>query len=356
MTKTAGSDPQNYTQVPNDFFAHYLADLSEAELRVILVIMWQAFGYHKTCADISITQFMQSTGMSRQGVVSGIKRLIERGLIECVENNRKTNAYRVTINEVDLPDAEDRPNSLRSRPVLVNEVDSPDAEDRPNSLRSRPVLVNDEPKMSPDSLLILNTLIPTILERKEMDENSQEYRQCLSMLESLTGEERQELEDRYDVLSSLPIWEWPYWIEEIYPRNAALKEKARNLPIQDLRAVQHFGDEQVIRIVKAFSTLWGVPAPGPEKHDKARVKDWYNGALQIASVCTGYDPVAVLEAFKRWRDRVDPEREIYFPRPNSVVNMIGSFIPQYVADSKPRDKTAYNAAFGIDPYGDGDGE
>ena len=97
---TAGFDLQNYTQVPNDFFAHYLADLSEAELRVILVIIRQTLGYHKPCADISITQFMQSTGMNGQGVVLGIERLIERGLIERIEDSGKTNTYRVIIDGV----------------------------------------------------------------------------------------------------------------------------------------------------------------------------------------------------------------------------------------------------------------
>jgi hypothetical protein len=165
------------------------------------------------------------------------------------------------------------------------------------------------------------------IERHEMQ--PEQHEEAMAYLESLDPQEISSLAGQYPVLQGLGLSEWPYWLYEIIPFNQGLSEKARNTPVQDLSAVQHFGDEEVIRIVNAFHKLWGVPVPTSAKYDKARVNDWRNGAKQIASVCAGHDPIQVMGAFKKWREVVDPQEDIRFSRPNSIVNMLGSYLPQY---------------------------
>ena len=58
----------NYTQTPNEFFDDIAKTLKEGELRVLLVIMRQTFGWgNKKWDRISISQFQEKTGMGERG-------------------------------------------------------------------------------------------------------------------------------------------------------------------------------------------------------------------------------------------------------------------------------------------------
>ena len=72
----------NYTQTPNEFFDKIAMTLKEGELRVLLVIMRQTFGWgNKQWDRISISQLMQKTGMKRDAVVRSTKSLVEKKLV-----------------------------------------------------------------------------------------------------------------------------------------------------------------------------------------------------------------------------------------------------------------------------------
>jgi len=72
----------NFTQTPNEFFDDIAKTLKEGELRVLLVIMRQTFGWgNKEWDRISITQLMEKTGMSRDAVIRSTKTLIEKELV-----------------------------------------------------------------------------------------------------------------------------------------------------------------------------------------------------------------------------------------------------------------------------------
>lgn len=74
----------NYTQTPNvifDLMADKDAHLTEAELRVILVIARKTFGWHKKRDKISLSQLEQLTAMSRTSVIAGLDAAIARGLV-----------------------------------------------------------------------------------------------------------------------------------------------------------------------------------------------------------------------------------------------------------------------------------
>jgi phage replication O-like protein O len=92
----------NYTQIPNAVL-DLMADMGEAELRVVLAIARQTFGWHKKRDKISLSQLTKLTGMSRPAVVNGLKAGIERGLIDRTpdpNDGRGGIWYHLLVNEV----------------------------------------------------------------------------------------------------------------------------------------------------------------------------------------------------------------------------------------------------------------
>lgn len=72
----------NYTQTPNIFFDDIAKTLKEGELRVLLVIMRQTFGWgNKEWDYISISQLMEKTGMERKAVINSAKSLSDKKII-----------------------------------------------------------------------------------------------------------------------------------------------------------------------------------------------------------------------------------------------------------------------------------
>lgn len=85
---------KNTTQVPNIIFDKYLAELSPSELKVILVIVRQTYGWidrknggRKSRDRISYSQFMRKTSLSRRVLSKTIKSLAEKRLINITCRN-----------------------------------------------------------------------------------------------------------------------------------------------------------------------------------------------------------------------------------------------------------------------------
>jgi hypothetical protein len=74
-------DNPNYTQVPNDLFEIHLAQMGEAELRVVLVLIRQTLGYHRESVRFSISNIEAMTGLSRSSAIDGCDQAIEHGYI-----------------------------------------------------------------------------------------------------------------------------------------------------------------------------------------------------------------------------------------------------------------------------------
>jgi len=55
--------------------------LTDIELRVLLCICRNTFGWHKEKIKASISFIMQPTGVSKQGVIDGTARLLDRGVL-----------------------------------------------------------------------------------------------------------------------------------------------------------------------------------------------------------------------------------------------------------------------------------
>lgn len=105
----------NHTQTPNDLFDCHMAQMGDAELRVVLVAIRKMLGYHKDRESISLTQFEDMSGLSRQGVIDGLAAAIKRGLIEELpqRGKRGVKTYGLVIQVDQSEDA----TSQASRPV-----------------------------------------------------------------------------------------------------------------------------------------------------------------------------------------------------------------------------------------------
>jgi hypothetical protein len=129
----------SFTMIPDTLFDELAPNLTESELRVALYIMRRTFGFKKQSDAISINQLIsgistrdgrvldRGTGMSRQGVMRGIKGLTAKGVIvvrkEVGEDGvNQVNLYALRFREQGVVYERDY-GGLPSRPRVVNEVD-----------------------------------------------------------------------------------------------------------------------------------------------------------------------------------------------------------------------------------------
>lgn len=106
----------NGTIVPDDVFDVLAPRLSEAELRVLLYIIRRTFGFGKNADAISLRQLTDGivardgrildygTGMSRKGVIGGIKGLLDKGIITvrkavAQDGDHEVNVYSLRFRE-----------------------------------------------------------------------------------------------------------------------------------------------------------------------------------------------------------------------------------------------------------------
>lgn len=108
----------NYTQIPNVILDH-MADMTNAEFRVITAIARKTFGWQKTTDMISLSQLCELTGLSRQGVIDGTAKAIANGWVEKVECGNSFE-YSLLVKQVDQSNRE---TSQASRPKVVKPVD-----------------------------------------------------------------------------------------------------------------------------------------------------------------------------------------------------------------------------------------
>ena len=75
------SEPlKNYTKIPNEFFDKILIGLKPPEVKVLLFIMRQTWGWHRAVAWIPLSQFTQ-TGPTRRTIQAAIESLMKKELV-----------------------------------------------------------------------------------------------------------------------------------------------------------------------------------------------------------------------------------------------------------------------------------
>lgn len=73
---------ETYTKVPNTIIELMMSNLiTESEKQILAFVARKTYGFHKDKDRISLTQFEKATGLSRQGVVDALTRLVKRGLL-----------------------------------------------------------------------------------------------------------------------------------------------------------------------------------------------------------------------------------------------------------------------------------
>jgi hypothetical protein len=91
-----GVTSPNTTQVPDQYFDELLAELTGAELKVLLYITRRTFGFKKDSDNISLGQICKGirkkdgtvldrgTGLSRSTAIAAIRKLLQRGVINSI--------------------------------------------------------------------------------------------------------------------------------------------------------------------------------------------------------------------------------------------------------------------------------
>lgn len=90
----------NYTQIPNCILDS-IAEFTECELAVVLVVCRLTFGWHRVKTQISMTALIQITGRSKNGIKAGIASLIERGFL-LKTDDPDGNEYQVLLGDQPL--------------------------------------------------------------------------------------------------------------------------------------------------------------------------------------------------------------------------------------------------------------
>lgn len=120
------------TQYPN-FLFDLMPSLKEGELRLLNAIVRKTYGWHKQRDKISLSQMIELTGMSKQGVLDARERLINKKIIKAEMVNGITEYMVIVpddlpVNKVDVNKKEvvqiEQPASLNQSQVDVYNVDT----------------------------------------------------------------------------------------------------------------------------------------------------------------------------------------------------------------------------------------
>jgi len=76
-----GAPASNYTQSPNILFDYWLPRLSHAEFKLLMYISRQTFGWHTLGFEMSYTDLANQTGISKNGLIAGLKTLLDLKII-----------------------------------------------------------------------------------------------------------------------------------------------------------------------------------------------------------------------------------------------------------------------------------
>ena len=102
MSKTkSGFERPNFTATPNTLFDQLLPVMSNAELRVTLVLIRLTTGWHldKTAKALTISELAQKGGLSPASVKTGVSQGLERGTIKrhATRDNLNRKVFRYSV-------------------------------------------------------------------------------------------------------------------------------------------------------------------------------------------------------------------------------------------------------------------
>lgn len=88
-----GGVMKNFTRIENDILEALIkSNLSSAELRIAICILRKLNGFNKDSDMISLSQFMEYTGLSNRGVINAQRQLILMNICSLVEKGKSKKA------------------------------------------------------------------------------------------------------------------------------------------------------------------------------------------------------------------------------------------------------------------------
>jgi phage replication O-like protein O len=137
----SGFRSPNYTQVPDELFDELMADLSGAELKVLLYIMRRTFGFKKDRDNISLNQICngisrkngtivdRGTGLSKASAVRALtsleeKRIIVRSRRRSAERGDEATTYQLHMDLIPVSQNETPPLSQNETGPRVSKVNT----------------------------------------------------------------------------------------------------------------------------------------------------------------------------------------------------------------------------------------
>ena len=116
-----GFEVPNHTQTPNSFFDVSLPEIkSLVELKIVLAIIRQTFGWQKMADRISLSQLQRLTGLSRESVSVGVQAALDHGYIN---RQPSKNSFLYSLKTVRNSDQSGIPTSQTIRPKTVRNSD-----------------------------------------------------------------------------------------------------------------------------------------------------------------------------------------------------------------------------------------
>ncbi len=120
----------NYTMVPDELFDEVMADLSGAELKVLLYIIRRTYGFKKQRDDISLNQICHGittrggqvldhgTGLSRSTVKVALHTLLARNIIIADHRESSQHGYEATTYQLNIAAPEGKPGQDPPGPII----------------------------------------------------------------------------------------------------------------------------------------------------------------------------------------------------------------------------------------------
>ena len=102
----------NAFQIPNSVIDELLAKLTCAELKCYLFVVRKIKGWNKESDSISVSQFMEVTGLSNRSIITACESLVEMGLLERSGGERKLNTY--SVKAFDFSESGEKSSSVKS--------------------------------------------------------------------------------------------------------------------------------------------------------------------------------------------------------------------------------------------------
>ena len=102
----------NAFQIPNSVIDELLAKLTCAELKCYLFVVRKTKGWNKESDSISVSQFMEVTGLSNRSIITACESLVEMGLLERSGGERKLNTY--SVKAFDFSESGEKSSSVKS--------------------------------------------------------------------------------------------------------------------------------------------------------------------------------------------------------------------------------------------------